>query len=72
MSSIKGHFDGAAVVLDEPASLAVGQQVRIVIDSPDANEAQATARKSLAGFAKGMFEMRDDFNELLDEFAEYR
>src|SRR5687767_14070218 len=54
MSSIKGHFDGYAVVLDEPASLAVGQQVWVVIDSSDANE--APPRKSLAGFAKGTFE----------------
>ena len=72
MSSIKGHFDGTAVVLDEPASLAVGQQVRVVIDPPDPNETPPTPRKSLAGFAKGMFEMRDDFNDPLDEFAEYR
>ncbi len=75
MSSIKAHFDGTAVVLDEPASLTVGQQVRVVIDSsdsPDANELPHMPRKSLAGFAKGMFEMRDDFNDPLDEFAEYR
>lgn len=60
MSSIKGHFDGKAVVLDEPASLAVGQQVRVVVDSPDANEAPPTPRKSRAGFdggtSGGMFE----------------
>ena len=72
MSSIKGHFDGTAVVLDEPASLAIGQQVRVVIESPDTNDKPPTPRKSLAGFAKGMFEMRDDFNDPLDEFAEYR
>lgn len=33
--SIKGHFDGHAVVLDEPASLAVGQAVTVTaVDSP--------------------------------------
>jgi hypothetical protein len=32
---------------------------------------RAAARRSLAGFAKGMFEMRSDFNEPLEEFAEY-
>ncbi len=75
MSSIKGHFDGKAVVLDEPVSLAVGQQVRIIVDSSesaDANRTPPAPRKSLAGFAKGMFKMRDDFNDPLDEFAEYR
>ena len=73
MTSIKGHFDGNAVVLDEPATLAVGQAVRVVVESSlDANADAPTARTSLAGFAKGMFEMRDDFNDPLDEFAEYR
>jgi len=32
MPSIKGHFDGTAVVLDEPASLAVGQLVRVIVE----------------------------------------
>ena len=36
MSSIKGHFDGTAVVLDEPATLIVGQQVRVLLDPSDA------------------------------------
>jgi hypothetical protein len=35
MSWIKAHFDGTAVVLDEPASLAVGQQVRVITDPSD-------------------------------------
>jgi hypothetical protein len=79
MTSINGHFDGKAVVLDEPLplTLAVGQQVRVIVDAPAANAETAPTppalpRKSLAGFAKGMFEMRDDFNDPLDEFAEYR
>jgi hypothetical protein len=33
---------------------------------------QETTRRSLVGFARGMFEMRSDFNEPLDEFVEYR
>jgi hypothetical protein len=36
MSYIKAHFDGDRVVLDEPASLAVGQQVRVVTESAKA------------------------------------
>lgn len=72
MTFIKGHFDGTAVVLDEPATLAVGQAVRIVVEAEASGIAPTQPRKSLAGFAKGMFEMRDDFNDPLDDFAEYR
>ncbi len=71
MVSIKGHFDGTAVVLDEPATLAVGQAVRVVIEGP-AVAPTRPPRQSLAGFAKGMFVMGDDFNDPLDEFEEYR
>ena len=71
MEPIKGHFDGTAVVLDEPATLAVGQAVRIVvIDDPP--PAATPPRRRLAGFAKGMFEMRDDFNDPLEDFADYQ
>lgn len=73
MNSIKGHFDGNAVVLDEPPplSLAVGQPVRVIVDPLPDTDTDAP-RRSLRGIAKGMFEMRDDFNDPLDEFAEYR
>ncbi len=82
MQSIKGHFNGAMVVLDEPASLVAGQSVRIVVDKdllhPSLEKTSTVAlsdhidRKSLVGFAKGLFDMCDDFNDPLDEFAEYR
>ncbi len=52
-TGIKGHFDGTSVVLDEPASLAVGQEVRIVVDTISSANA---ARTSVSGFAKGMLE----------------
>jgi hypothetical protein len=39
MSSIKGHFDGNAVVLDEPASLTVGQLVRVIVETNSASAA---------------------------------
>jgi hypothetical protein len=32
MPAIKGHFDGTGVVLDEPASLQVGQPVRVIAE----------------------------------------
>ena len=79
MSFIKGHFDGTAVVLDEPVALAVGQAVRVEVVEPEAAvtpeppaEPGPPVRKSLAGFAKGWFIMGDDFKDPLDEFAEYR
>lgn len=72
MLSIKGHFDGNAIVLDEPATLEVGQSVRIVVEAEAIKSDSKSPRKSLAGFAKGMFEMREDFNEPLEEFLDYR
>jgi hypothetical protein len=72
MTSINGHFDGKSVVLDEtpPLTLAIGQRVRVIVDSSaPVNE---TPRRPRFGFAKGMFEMSDDFNDPLDDFAEYR
>jgi hypothetical protein len=68
MVSFKGHFDGQKIVLDEPASLQAGQTLRIVIDEQQATE----IRKPQFGFAKGQISMRDDFDEPLDDFAEYR
>lgn len=67
----KGHFDGMKVVLDEPAALSVVQTVRIVVEPVPAAELPPQRRKSRAGFAKGMFEMREDFNDPLEEFEEY-
>jgi antitoxin (DNA-binding transcriptional repressor) of toxin-antitoxin stability system len=72
MPPIKGHFDGTSIVLDEPASLAVGQPVQVVVEGPLVPEAGQQPRPSRFGFAKGTFEMSDDFNDPLDEFAEYR
>lgn len=72
MTSIQGHFDGSRVVLDEPAPLAlkVGQKVLIVIEPKI--EPTGSLPLSGFGFARGMFEMRDEFNDPLDDFAEYR
>ncbi len=72
MVTIKGHFDGTAVVLDEPAELVIGQPVRVIVEPVAAADPPAPPPKpSRFGFAKGMFEMRDDFNDPLEEFAEY-
>ena len=46
MGSIKGHFDGKSIILDEPASLWVGQSVRIIVDPPTAAERAELARRT--------------------------
>jgi hypothetical protein len=56
VSSIKGHFDGRSVVLDEPASLEAGQAVRIVFDPAPALGPAPPSHGSRAGFAKGALE----------------
>ena len=33
MASLKAHFDGQSIVLDEPATLAVGQAVRVLVET---------------------------------------
>lgn len=48
MTSVKGHFDGNAVVLDEPASLIVGQAVRVIVEPGDLNLAASAAARLAA------------------------
>lgn len=76
MVVLKAHFDGKVIVPDEPLSFAPNQELRITIEpveSPaDAVPTQAKPRRQ-AGFAKHLnITMSDDFNDELDEFAEYR
>ena len=71
MLTIKGHFDGTAVVLDEPAELAVGQVVRVVVEPTQVTDPALPAPgRSRFGFAKGLCVMRDEFDDPLDEFAD--
>lgn len=46
MVSIKGHYDGNSIVLDEPATLAVGQAVRVLVESPAEIEAEELRRRA--------------------------
>ncbi len=71
MISLKAHFDGSQIVFDEQptTALTAGQEVLVIVNPTPSD---TPPRKSLAGFAKGMFVMRDDFNDPLDEFADYR
>ena len=68
--TINAHFDGKTIVLDEPATLVAGQKLKVVV-MPALVEDIKPVRTSRFGFAKGMIEMRNDFNEPLDDFAEY-
>jgi hypothetical protein len=44
MSWLKAHFDGHSIVLDEPATLAVGQAVRVIVEpQPAMNRAELSA-----------------------------
>ena len=75
MTTLKGHFDGTSIVLDEPAELAVGQAVQIIVEPAESTtDDEPPKRKSLLGFGEGKFKFtfRDDFDEPLDEFADYR
>lgn len=73
MTSIKGHFDGHAIVLDEPATLAVGQAVRVIVersgevedDGATVDEANADAANDLVAAATSSTDFWD--NPLDDE-----
>jgi hypothetical protein len=69
MTSIKAHFDGAAVVLDEPPplALAIGQAVRVIVDPSLDTDAAATddlaaASQSSTGFWDNPFD-EEDWND---------
>lgn len=70
MTSIKAHFDGAAVVFDEPPplALAIGQAVRVIVDPSPGTDAAATddlavASQSSTGFWDNPFD-EEDWNDL--------
>jgi hypothetical protein len=45
MASLKAHFDGRSIILDEPATLAVGQTVRVIVDPDPTVEVTEAARR---------------------------
>jgi len=71
MTTLRAHFDGKVFVPDEPADFEVGRTARVLVDPAPAAKGRPPGR-SLRGATKGMFVMRDDFNDELDVFAEYR
>ena len=71
MLSLRAHYNGSAIVLDEPATLQPGQRLRVIVEPP-ADDPADPPRRSIRGAARGMFEMGDDFNDPLPDFTEYR
>jgi len=49
MVAIKGHFDGRAIVLDEPVQLSMNQRVAVLIQPID--DSRTTDFKSWVGLA---------------------
>ncbi len=68
MISLQGHFDGTAIVLDEPATLAVGQRVRVVVEPPSSG---LPAGQPLGAW-QGKLRIVDEGDEVvLDHFKDY-
>lgn len=72
MTTIYAHFDGKAIVPDEPVSLPVGTKLKVSFEPAEAQvEDRATRRRRLFGMFKGQIRMADDFDAPLDEFKDY-
>lgn len=71
MPSLKAHFDGRSIVLDEPAALAIGQPVRVIVESQmsDADLAELARRTDEA--LKPVREAFDASGMTEDELAEF-
>jgi hypothetical protein len=46
MSSFKAHFDGNSIILDEPATLAVGQALRVIVEPQLMSDLVELARRT--------------------------
>jgi hypothetical protein len=73
MVTLNAHFDGKAIIPDEPSALALepGTRLKVIVEPVDAQPAAPPKRDRKAGSAKGQVWMSPDFDEPLDEFAEY-
>lgn len=65
-SSIKAHFDGHSVVLDEPASLAVGQQVTVIAVTPTPSAGAETTALGPGGW-KGRVQILNECDDIVLE-----
>lgn len=46
MTTLKAHFDGTSIILDEPAALTVGQQVQVLVQSDAPVDFDALRRRT--------------------------
>jgi hypothetical protein len=72
MSSLKAHFDGHSIVLDEPATLAVGQAVRVIVEPQPAVDLEELARRTdeALGSTREAFAASGMTDDELAEFLE--
>ena len=52
MPLLKAHFDGRAIVLDEPATLVAGQTVHVIVEAQPATDQSETLAPDLAELAR--------------------
>jgi hypothetical protein len=52
MPSLKAHFDGHSIVLDEPAALVAGQMVRVIVEPQGAMAKNEHSAAELAELAR--------------------
>jgi hypothetical protein len=77
MLSLNAHFDGKAIILDEPFStqLQPGTRLKVIVETEDDTVAVTPESANLngpkAGSAKGKVMIAPNFDEPLEEFSEY-
>ncbi len=66
MQSLKAHFAGCSIVLDEPAKLAVGQAVRVIVEpQPAMSEVDSPAMSHVVSPAANLADLARRTDEAL-------
>ncbi len=68
LPTVNAHFDGTAIVPDEPLPLLPGEIVRVTIERLQAVDLSPQRRQ--AGSARGQVWIAPDFDTLLSEFED--
>lgn len=69
MTTIDAHFDGKAIVPDEPVSLPVGTKLKVSFEPAETSSAKHVIRRP--GSARGQVKMAEDFDKTPPEFEDY-
>jgi len=67
---LRGHVRNGVVVLDQPAELPEGAEVRVEVISPQDTTGQKKPQRREGGQWKGQVAIAADFDELPDDLAE--